>query len=239
MFPITFPKITLKERCSWYRDDSFSFSLFLSLPLFLIFFSYFVDACYVYTQRSSKLSWTRYPVRGRVFEVKSERGKGGWLMHVSGFVPWRREFSVNLQEARHRWEKYGSSVRLSFGGNTSQTASIWIRVFFKDGWNVYHSSVLMFSWNKLNWLNFIFPSMKTWWKKFLQKRNILKYLFQGLFSLLYFLISYEFLMLFNYLDFIPIEMSICFNSFLTLVFIRPNVISEKENLLINEIFWNM
>lgn len=187
MFPITFPKITLKERCSWYRDDSFSFSLFLSLPLFLIFFSYFVDACYVYTQRSSKLSWTRYPVR--VFEVKSERGKGGWLMHVSGFVPWRREFSVNLQEARHRWEKYGSSVRLSFGGNTSQTASIWIRVFFKDGWNVYRSSVLMFSWNKLNWLNFIFPSVKTWWKKFLQKRNILKYLFQGLFSLLYFLIS--------------------------------------------------
>ena len=154
-----------------------------SLPLssclswMVIFFSYFVDACYVYTQRSSKLSWTCYPVRGCVFEVKSERGKGGWLMHVSGFVPWRREFSVNLQEARHRWEKYGSSVRLSFGGNTSQIADIWICVFFKGDWNVYRSSVLMFSWNKFNWLNFIFPNVK----KVSSRKNILKYLFQKFF----------------------------------------------------------
>lgn len=59
-------------------------------------------------------------------------------------------------------------------------------------------------------------------------------IFPYIYSFIY--LSYEFLMLFNYLDFISIEMSICFNSFLTLVFIRPNVISEKENLLINEIF---
>lgn len=158
------------------------------LSWMVIFFSYFVDACYVYTQRSSKLSWTCYPVRGCVFEVKSERGKGGWLMHVSGFVPWRREFSVNLQEARHRWEKYGSSVRLSFGGNTSQIADIWICVFFKGDWNVYRSSVLMFSWNKFNWLNFIFPNVKTWWKKFLQERIFLNIYSKSFFSLLIFCI---------------------------------------------------
>lgn len=98
----------------------------------------------------------------------------------------------------------------------------------------------MFSWNKFNWLNFISQSVKTWWRMFLRERNILKYLFQAFFLFPLYFASSEFLMLFNYLDLISIE--IC--PFIVMVFWYRYLIDwilylkKKRNLLINEIFWN-